>query len=156
MVYIETYDTPEEMRAALQQMREDAKAGLHPEQRRLTYGDTWVEFADVGERLINFGRISTLAEIAADEPIAEAAETCATVAADLDDGVMYGKTWSRQIPDGEWGTTHKASVWPIETRLFLAARIAGWDVNELPEASKVLLQIAYSAWRAHRLASASS
>lgn len=153
---IQSFGTPEEMEDALQRMREDAKAGLHPEQAALSYGHTWVEFADVGQRIIYFGRTFTEIDIVSDEGASPhpsyVRDVLAGVDADLQDGVMFGKAWSKADPAGTIGVTHKANVWPIETRMFIAARVAGWDIDRLDETGRVLLQIAYSAWRAHRLA----
>lgn len=159
-MHIETFGTPEEMEAALQEIRAAAKEGLHPEQARLTYGSTWVEFADVGERIVYFGRTFTDLDIVSDEGASPhpsyVRDVLAGVEADLEEGVMFGKAWAKGDQQGTIGVTHKANVWPIETRLFIAARVAGWDIDALDETGRVLLQIAYSAWRAHRLAAKTS
>lgn len=147
-----TFDSHDDMTKYLTKIRQAAKEGLHPEQARLTYGDHWVEFVDVGARIVIFGRVHTLDEVRDSEHPDYVDDIVATTETDLVDGMMYGRAYSRLEPFGELGYTHKANAWPIEGRLFDAAKAAEWDIDALDEAGKVLLQIAYAAWRAHRMA----
>src|SRR5690349_13644211 len=145
----------EEMQEYMRKAAQQANEGLHPQQRAIAYGDHWVQFADMGELIVIFGRVHTLEEIRQGEQRSgatpsEADEVAASTAADLDQGYMFGTAYSVIEPTGELGTTHKASVWPIEERLFNAARQAEWNISELDEASKVLLTIAHAAFVAHK------
>lgn len=146
------FDSHDDMTNHLREMRQAAKAGLHPEQLRLTLDDCWVEFVDPGARIIVFGRVHTVEEIRQGEDPDEVDSIITSTLTDLEDGLMYGRAHSRIDVGGELGYTHKANAWPIERRLFLMAQSVDFDVDELDAAGKMLMQIAYSAWRTHRLA----
>lgn len=154
MVHIQTFTTHEEMIAALQGRAAHALAGLHAAQAALTYGDHWVQFADLDNRQILFGRVFTQGEVAKSEldSGASIAET-ATVLTDTDGalrgGYLYGRAHDRFNSDGELGTTHKAHVWPIEERLYLWARDVDWEIERLDPAGRLLLDIAFRSMRAH-------
>lgn len=148
---IHTFDSPEAMQNALAEMREKAKAGLHAEQDRITFDDCWVEFLDIGARLIIFGRVHTLDEVRKGEEEEDVDEIVEMTTRDLESGLMYGVAYSIHEPTGELGYTHKANVWPIERRLLDMAREAEWRVDDLDETGRLLLEIAYSAYRAHRI-----
>lgn len=156
MVHIETYDSPEEMREALRQRAAHALAGLHSAQAALTFGDTWVRFVDIDNRLIEFGRIATENEIRVSEMRAgaqaeDAEGVVETARAELDEGYMYGIAYSLLNTGGEWGTTHKAHVWPIEDRLFRMAEEVEWKIDHLDDAGRILLELAFRQQRAHAL-----
>lgn len=148
------FDSHDAMRSHLRAAAEAAHRGLHSEQDRLTYGDYWVQFHDIANFHVIFGRIDTLEEVRDGEvnggaTATEADAVVAMTANDLVNGMMYGTAYDRFNPDGELGNTHKAHVWPIEERLFNAAAEARWDIRLLPASGKVLLEIAFRAMRAH-------
>jgi hypothetical protein len=135
-----------------------ANERLAPEQVAVTYGDCWVRFYDIAARTLIFGRITTLDYW--DEKIATAKgedrqewmDEKVSVAESHERGYMYGKAYSVIEPDGEWGSTHRANLWPIPEWLFEQARAAGWRMDDLDEQGKDGLSQVWLAYRAHNLA----
>lgn len=154
MTEVVAFDSHQQMVEYLRQAAHQAHAGLHVVQDNLTWGDTWVQFVDVTNRHVAFGQIATIDEVhqgeldssgSADDADAVAAMT----RSDLEYGYMYGRVFDRFNPEGELGTTHKASVWPIEERVFQAAHAVGFVVDDLPLWAKFNLHVAQLARRAH-------
>lgn len=148
------FSSPEEMQSFLSSANSAAHASLHPVQRALTVGNHWVRFVDIAARIVEFGYILTPTEtyeveIAAGANTVDARAAAAGVGRLLDNGYMYGKAWSPLGPDGEYGITHKAHVWPIESTVALDAAEHGWRVDELSLPSKINLQAAFNSLRAH-------
>lgn len=157
MVHIRSFDTPEEMQEYLRAAESKAHEGLHLAQRDISYGDYWVRFVDLDNRVIEFGRVHTLEEIASnlmgtDDVTHEDAELhLATIETNLERGYMFGEAHS---PLGsETGLTHKAHVWPIEERLFNMAAEADWHIDRLPDSGRILLTEAFEAMRGHVIGS---
>ena len=155
-MHIQTFETTEEMVVALRKRAEEARAGLHSVQSSLTWGDHWVQFVDLENRHVVFGRIHFDREVGLAELLSGADwdDTVAVVektAASLDEGFMYGRAHDKFNVEGELGTTHKASVWPIEERLFLMAQRVDWNIAALDETGRFLLDLAYRQNRAHAL-----
>lgn len=149
-----TFDSLDDMMAAVEKWNEEANAGLAVEQKALTYGDHWVRFYDVGARILDFGRVATEAEISTLEMEAgtdpdEIATELARVQARQDAGYLYGKAHSILNVEGEWGSTHRANVWPIEERLFTAAQTVDWKIDQLSPDGRLMLEIAYACYRTH-------
>jgi len=156
MVHVENFDTPEQMEARLATLRETANASLHPAQSALTYGDHWLRIADRKDNLVEFGYVLTHEEIVKSETDAgtsmyETAQVIGYVDLALEQGFLYGIARSRDNPEGEYGSTHKAHVWPIEPRLYEAAGTFGYDVTEFDEVASVLLQIALAGLRVQHI-----
>lgn len=140
MTHFQSFSSHEEMMEHIRRNQEAALAGLHPAQADLTFGSHWVQFYDVKAKHLIFGKVI---DEDADEESAQTRERLA-------DGLMFGRAYDRYYTDGEWGYTHKANAWPIEDRLFDAARDAKWDYEALPFDMGLLLNIAYVTWRSHR------
>jgi hypothetical protein len=159
VVHIEAFTSTEEMVEALRERAAHALAGLAPQQAAITWGDHWVQFHDIDNGGLIWGKVHTREEVAAGELSCgadwdEVVETIASTVNSLEQGYMYGTAHSRFYDEGELGTTHKAHVWPIEERLFDAAREAGWDHRKIEDpAMRVLLDIAFRAIRAHVIGS---
>lgn len=157
---IKTFSSHEEMSEWLKERAEAAHAGLAKAQADLTWGDHWVQFHDVNAAHIIWGKVSTREEVALGELLSrsdwdEVVATVARTEASLEQGFMYGRAYDRYGPEGELGTTHKAHVWPIEERLFDAAKAAGWDHRNIEdEAMRFLLDLAYRQMRAHVIGAA--
>lgn len=148
------FDSHDEMRAYLQQAAQAAHRGLHPEQDRLTYGDYWVQFHDIANQHVIFGRVATASEVYEGElrsgvTANEARKVVESTHTELSNGYMYGVAFDKFNREGSLGHTHKAHVWPIEERLFNAAAEANYQIDQLPTSGKVLLEIAFRALRAH-------
>jgi hypothetical protein len=162
-MHIETFDSPEEMARVIHERRKHALEGLAPAQQSLTFGSHWVQFHDLDNRHIIFGRVATREEVALGEllgpdgtiregsTMTQVVELVETTEAELDDGMMYGWAYDRFEPAGTLGHTHKAHVWPIEERLFDMAAVVGWDIALLNEAGRFLLEVAFRSMRAHYL-----
>jgi hypothetical protein len=161
-MHVESFSSTEEMVEYLRANQRRALAGLAPQQRAIRPGDYWVQFHNIHEGHLIWGRVWTPTEVALGELTnpegllredVEWSEVITTVAHAeemLEAGLMYGMAYDRFNPGGELGTTHKAHVWPIEERLFMAAAYAGYDHREIKdEAMRLLLDIAFRAIRAH-------
>ena len=151
MVEIRGFNSFDEMYEYMQANRKKANEGLAAAQRLIDYGDYWVRF---WQQVVIFGYIDPLEKVRDDEVAAGAdlgeAEVFVTMVMEAhNDGSMWGTAYSTIEPDGELGYTHRISMWPIDKRLFDAARQVGWVIEDLPEWAQVLLQEAARAWRSH-------
>ena len=159
-MHVETFSSTEEMIAALRERAQHALAGLHPTQGSLTHGSHWVRFVDLDNRVIEFGRVSLREEVAAAEleagaTVEEMAMTLEDVCLGIENGYLYGRAHSRHNVEGELGTTHKAHVWAIEERLFDMAKAVDFKIEDLDEAGRVLLNLAFQQMKAHVIGSQS-
>jgi hypothetical protein len=149
------FDNFEQMAKWMDDRTKEANLGLAPEQVAISYGHTWARFdqLDTGIGIV-FGRIFTEAEYLAgelDDEVETPSETLARIRENHDRGYMYGIAYSMVEPDGEYGDTHRANMWPIDGDLFAAAAEAGWDHRALPIGDQINLSIAFEAWRTHEL-----
>lgn len=149
-----SFDSIEEMNEALDRWNAEANEGLATEQKAITYGDYWVRFYDVGARVVDFAKVATEAEMAQAEMESgtdpdEIAGLIAAVTARHDSGYLFGRAHSILSTEGEWGYTHRANVWPIEERLYTAAEMVDWKIDNLNPAGRLLLEIAYACYRTH-------
>lgn len=149
-----TFESIEDMQAAVEKWNSDANAGLAVEQRAITYGDYWVRFYDIGARIVDFGHVMTEAEYVEQETEEgtdpdEIALNLQRLQARHDAGYLYGRAHSILNVTGEWGTTHRSNVWPIEERLYAAAQTVDWKIDQLSPDGKLLLEIAYACYRTH-------
>lgn len=152
-----TFDSFEDALDSMARATAHANERLADAQRAVTYGDHWVRFWT--PPIVIYGYVQTLDEI-------EAAErACATPEEPLmageiehlmrrthelhDDGYMRGIAYSTIEPDGEYGDTHRANLWPIDRATFNAARAARWDSAELDDRTKQTLAIIFGRWRQH-------
>lgn len=154
MVEVYGFSNFEDMLAKMQQLTNEANKGLATQQAMVTYGSHWVRFYDIKERVVIFSKVMTEAEYAVDE--ADAGADPDEIAFGLQhikdrqaNGSVYGMAYSVLVPTGEPGNTHRSELWPIEERLFNAARSVGWDIDRLPEAEQLMLEEAYIALRGH-------
>jgi len=153
------FGTHEEMLQHLRQASTEAFESMHPAQAAITFGDCWVQFHDIANRHLIFGRVMPLADVLAGEIEAgatkhEAQGTVRQTVRDLAAGYMYGRAHDRYNVEGELGQTHKASVWPIEEALFNSCAEVNWQMDLLPLSQKLNLQIAFSSLRGHLRAGA--
>lgn len=152
---VHTFDSPEAMVEFMRNRTEAANAMLAVAQRNLTWGSHWVQFYDIANHHLAWGRISTREEIIEREQAAgmTQVETAALIEHTeslLERGYMYGIAYDRFNAEGEYGQTHKSQVWPVEARLFDAMRACGWDHRLLTsEDMRFLLDLAYRQMRAH-------
>jgi hypothetical protein len=147
------FSSHEEMQAYLIQAQADADAALHPAQRAITWGSHWVRFEDIAHRLVIFGRVLGQrevydAEIEAGATVDEAEYAMVETTHQLEEANrVYSICSSIYCADGEYGTTHKAALWPIEESLYNDAAEADWNIDRLPLSSKINLQAAFTAYR---------
>lgn len=160
----EAFSSLDEMWEHMRENEEAANNHLAPEQGRVGYGDYWVRFHDIDARVIIFGYVMDPGEVRLAEmgvPL-QSGETAAerdeeveqimeTMADSHSRGYMYGKCYSIIEVDGEWGSTHRANLWPIPQALYEAAKFVDWSIDRLGDIAKSQLQSAYSAYRAHML-----
>lgn len=151
LVEVLTFTSMDEMYAWMRAAREEANKGLHPAQRAVTWGSHWVRFH--GD-LVEFGKVATMGEVATGEMDEgadpdEAAETLMQIERAHQDGSMWGLAYSVLGPEGTWGFTHQALMWPVEERVFKAAKAVNWVPLDTPEWCRVLLAEARAAWHGH-------
>lgn len=154
MVDVLSFDSYDEMRAFLRRANEAADQQLHPLQVMIGQGNHWVRFHDLPNGMVEFGYVLTKQEVYDCEVEAGANMVEANSSADgalllLARNYMYGRAWSRLNPDGEYGVTHKVSVWPIERTVVEDAKAVNFNIQLLPLASKINLEHAFRAFRAH-------
>jgi len=152
------FDSFEEMMEFMAVNEEAANEALAPEQQRVTYDDYWCRFYDIAARIVIFGHVTPLTywdEMIANAKPGEDRDEWEYEKRQIQDshlrGYMYGWCWSPLEPEGEPGSTHQANLWPIDQALYDAAKATHWNIDEMTESSKAMLQSAYSAWRAHML-----
>jgi hypothetical protein len=155
VVHVESFDSTEEMVEALRERAAHALAGLAPQQQTLTWGDHWVQFHDIENGGLVWGQVMTREDIARGELASDATWDEVVRAVDkitdgLTSGYMYGRAHDRHNVEGDLGTTHKAHVWPIEERLFEAAREVDFDHRKIEDlAMRLLLDVAFRSMRVH-------
>lgn len=152
------FDDYESMAKWMDDRTNEANVGLAPDQQQVTWGDCWARFDHLDKTGIGiiFGRVMTRAEWlqseideGADED--EANYSLGKIENSHRRGYMHGLAYSRIEPEGEYGDTHRANLWPIEQRLFDAAREAGWRHENLAVGDQINLSIAFEQWRQHEL-----
>ena len=140
---IRVFDSMEEMHEWMARQTEAANDNLHPVQRDLTWGSYWVRFVDVRARIVEFGRVLTHEEAAerwGEEPGLDE---------NMERGYLYSEAHS--LMGSDIGDTHRWNAWPIEERLFEAAKAVDWQIDRLDEAMKLLLEIAFRQRRVHEM-----
>lgn len=159
------FDNVDEMFVWMRARTIDANAHLADAQREVTWGSYWMRLFD--PPIVIFGKVSTEAEMVADETkvkpgedpaevLAEAEWTIARLRENHEAGYMFGMAYSLIEPEGEWGDTHRANLWPISEKLFLDAKACGWDMRVLRDGPyEESLAEFESAFRAIRLHNAS-
>lgn len=153
---IRSFASFEEAQDFLRRANDAADAQLTNEQRRVSYGDTWVRFYDVVNRIVIFGRVETLAEIAeAEARLGAGPAEVANVLRHTEEleshNLLFGYCYSIIERLGELGSTHRANLWPCPPELFEAARLCVWEVDHLAPHHKAQLEALYVEWRANYL-----
>lgn len=162
MTEVRSYDSMEEAFRDMAAHEAAANATLAAAQRMVTYGDYWFRPMQTGPGsppLMIFGYVETLPEVTElegqyydlsnDEDRLELEATLAGIRDRHERGYMFGRCYSVVEPEGEWGDTHRANLWPITQAVFESARAKGWDLNEMPQSDKYIVVGAYSTWREH-------
>lgn len=155
MSFIE-FSSAEDMFNWMAQRTDEANAGLAPEQTRVGYSDTWIRFDHLDQFGVICGRVATLEEAVPpqgpDDAPGEAEAERARAVENHERGYLTGMAYSQVEPDGEWGDTHRANLWPLEPDLFEALRAVGWRHEDLALADKIRVSIVFEQWRQHELA----
>lgn len=146
------FNNAAEMQAYLIQAQADADASLHPAQRAITWGDTWVRFIDVAAQVVEFGRVFTQEEVAEQEVAAggtndDVAQAVADATVRQQQGYLFGVAFSIYNTMGEAGYTHKSNVWPIEGDVFDRAAERNWIARDMPMSAKINVEAAFRAYR---------
>lgn len=160
---IREYDSLEDAFEDMRKATEWANAHLAEAQRQVTWGSHWVRFYDIPGRILIFGKVDTLAEVRrGEESTVQPGEDPAEVKAEIEyslrslaerheNGYLYGQAYSIITPDGEYGDTHRANLWPIPAATFEAARSAGWQMDALDINARHAIAAAYAAWGRHQV-----
>jgi len=128
-----SFDNMDDMMAHLSRMQEDAEAATLPKQKEIVGGTYFIRPLDE-EGFFVFGEAFSLERMEKEEIAAGGEED--EVAEMLDEekrkqatGLMFGKCYSIVEPTGEYGTTHRATAWPITEGFFLNAKENGWRLT---------------------------
>lgn len=159
------FETMEDAFDFMRRGDEYGNRNLHPKQQAITWGDYWIRFVDMHDRLVVFGYIQTLDEVReAEEKYMDrtgTAEERAESEAELqyalqstkeshERGYMFG--WAYSKIDKDLGSTHRFNMWPISKELYEAAREAEWDIDRIHEDYRPQLEEAYTGYREHAIA----
>ena len=134
----QSFNTTEEMFAAIQRGVEQAQARTTPRQSEITYGDHWMRLWDsgYGEAILIFGEIYTRKrlmdeerELGAEED--EIREEMLMMDGSYARGFRFGRAYSVVEPDGELGDTHVSDMVPISQEEFDEARGLRWIPDEI-------------------------
>lgn len=131
MAQIFSFDDFEQAAKHMQEAEAAANASSHPDQHAITYGNHWFAWYDEMQLAV-FGEVFTQdeylrRETAAGASAAEAKRSWKGVVDDHERGYRFGIAYSLVEPEGELGTTHVASMVPIDANQFLGAQEAEWD-----------------------------
>jgi hypothetical protein len=147
------YDSLDDMFADIKANQDAASAKMHPSQQAIGYGDHWVRFYNIKDRLIIFGYIPTKAEnwtacLKAGGDMDEAVYEARATAASMENNMLFGWAYSIIEPAGELGATHRYSMWPCPVALFESAKAVGWNIDLLDLPGQAMLQALWSRYRA--------
>jgi hypothetical protein len=151
----DTFDATQALQSWMIQASTAALEGLHPAQRALTFGSTWVRFPGVHGQVVEFGVVASMPSIeqAVEQGealnMAEKQQARASIIRGLNAGYLFGWYYSRRIPFGELGVVHKGYVWPIPEHVHLAARAAHWQFENMAVAERINLEAARRAQLQH-------
>jgi hypothetical protein len=160
-----SFDSIEDAYEFMRKGEDFGNRNLHPKQAAITWGDYWVRFYDVANRLIIFGCVETEAEVEEAESrgidqIVDPGEremerqgvieTMRTIRDSHQRGLMWG--WAYSKIDHDLGSTHRFHMWPITKELYEAVREVQWDVDALTDpAHRGELEQAWQEYRLHEL-----
>lgn len=139
-MYFESFDSLDEAFAAMARGEAAANARLHERQRAMIPPCWFVRVVDLGpDRVVIFGEVPAFErlramEIALGGSQEEADSTDAMLRAAGERGYLFGQCFSVVEADGEWGSTHKAEVWPITQAQFEEAREFQWNPQAIADA----------------------
>jgi hypothetical protein len=159
---VREFDNIEDAFDEMRRATDAANAVLHDKQRAVTWGDCWVRFWDPSDGIVIFGRVLTEDELRESElrglnPNStdpdERMEYEATVDSltrmkeSHEDGGYLFSWCSSRIEPGEYGSTHRANLWPCSRMLYDAAQEVGWQIGALPATAQAILEAAYHDYR---------
>lgn len=157
------FESLEAMFEAMRVGTDLANDSLAPEQQAITWGDYWVRFYDIPDRMLIFGHIFSYDDFVAGErkhyPKTMNAEersefeyTIANRRENHDRGYLFGWAYSYPFPDGDLGDTHRANMWPISKELYEHAKEKEWRMDDFDTPFKVELQEAFDGYHRHAMA----
>lgn len=167
-MHVESFDSMDELFADMARRTDQANKNLAPEQKGLDWGSHWIQFmvsdgGRDGAPLIIVGRCHTTSEVYAaeraamgpftednaSECAAELVDTISTIIGSHENGYLFGTAYSTVEPDGELGSTHRSSVWPLSSRAFEALHSNGWRLGGLPPTVVDELKLAWGRYALH-------
>lgn len=158
MVEIRGYDSMEAAFADMAAEEDRGNRDLAAAQRMVSWGDHWVRFFQPGPgspMATIWSRVWTEDEVirgewtSGAESQSEVDETMAGIRNRHIRGYMFGRCFSTIEPEGEFGDTHRADLWPISQALYEAAMVVGWDHRRLNALNAHELIEVYQAWGGH-------
>lgn len=138
-----TFSSLEDMQAHLAARTAAAMEAMTEEQRSLTWG-SYAMMPTVD--FLIFGYVLTeeelrLGEVGAGADQEEAEFTVKATRGAMSRGYLFGRWYSLAEPEGELGSNHAVSCWPITSHEFNIAATFGWDgpaIVRKPEGSWLL------------------
>lgn len=143
---VTTYNSYEEMMQAMAENEDAANSRVSERQREVTWGSHYVGFHPYADDVIViFGYVFTQeqaneSELRAGASEEDAADAAAALANAHERGYRFGRGYSSFLPEGELGSTHISTIWPVSKELFDAAMVAGWDFSVLAVSEPEMLR----------------
>lgn len=162
------FGSPEDLREFIDKRKSQPHPVLAPAQQALTYGDTWVHFADLDNAHVIFGRVFTPEEMMVwclhEDPSSSdkiRTDYLSTALGDVQRFMISLETsdvmplcfmFDRFLPEGSIEPFEKAHVWPVDRRVFEAVEALDGDYRQLADpALRFLLELAFRQARAYFL-----
>jgi hypothetical protein len=140
------------------QFATQANALLHPEQRRLTWGDYWVSFAaylpdaETEDPFPIFGQVVDLdwyREHETETHRLKVEQRIEVMQKRLDIHMLTSFTHSVLQPDGVAHDPHALMVWPIAKSVFDSAKAVGFKQEDFDEGTRHYLNITLTVFKSH-------
>lgn len=130
-----SYENIEDAFKDMRQAEEAANRNLLPAQKKIGWGDYWMNPQPNLDLLI-FGYVFTLLENEAGERAAGSSDeewqyTKAGLLDSYERGYRFGRAYSTVEPNGELGSTHISQMVPISKEQFAEAKALDWDLDDI-------------------------
>lgn len=129
----ESFDSLEAMLARQAEALERAEASVVEKQKEITWGSYFLRPSETHPPI--WGYVIPLDELTDD--LLEEGVAISEVEYELDSiqvaynrGLRYAQHYSALTPDGEWGSSHIATCWPVSQEIYEEAQANGWYLSQ--------------------------
>lgn len=129
------YETLEELLAAQSDALELAEAAVVDRQREITWGTYFIRPSETHPPI--WGYVMTPEEIVDElmnmtptSSISEVEYEVTTIQVAYERGLRYAHHFSALTPNGEWGSSHIATLWPVSQEVYEEAKANGWYLSQ--------------------------